>query len=110
MQLGPPNSYKMVKKEKPRHKRSLGVQLLDPAAEGVRVNPRLKKRQRRSDEEESEHGDVGALPVTQDLSNAILKEAKAQREELEHEDSGQQEDQTNASCMVAGAVKAALNS
>lgn len=100
----------MGKKEKARHKRSLGAQLLDPAAEGVRVNPRLKKRQKRSDAEDSDDGDVEVLPVTQDLSKVILKEAKAQREGIEQEDDAEGQELAQSSGMVAGAVKAALKS
>lgn len=96
----------MGKKGKPaQHKRSLGVELLDPATQGVRAVPRPKKRARMDKEEEEEGGGV----VTQEMSNTILKEARAQREEVEAEmRGGGAEQMGSASGLVSGALKAAL--
>lgn len=87
-----------------QHKRSLGVELLDPANQGVRTVPRPKKRARTENDSDDE---LGAGLVTQEQSNAILREARAQREEVEVERRGVQQP-GSASGLVSGALKAAL--
>ncbi|GMH36021.1 hypothetical protein BSKO_03889 [Bryopsis sp. KO-2023] len=94
----------MVRKTRnEKHKRSLGAVLVDPATNGVRTQPRRKRIKM----DEDSDNEMGVGPVTQELSNAILREARAQRDEVEEEEKGNERG-GGPSALVSGALKAAL--
>eukprot|EP00877_Chromochloris_zofingiensis_P005227 jgi/Chrzof1/14705/Cz09g12210.t1 len=85
-----------------RHKQDLGDQLEDPNTYGVRIKPRAEKKRRRAEEDTDEL-------VSQKISSRILKEARAQQEEIDFDD---QQDgaaaNTPAIQISQGALTAAL--
>ncbi|KAF8062016.1 hypothetical protein HT031_004276 [Scenedesmus sp. PABB004] len=86
-----------------RHKQDLGEQIEDPNSYGVRTKPRAEKRRRRTEDEE----DAEAVP--QDVSARILREARAQQEELDAEELDAQHGGPGAVAQIpAGAIAAAL--
>lgn len=67
-----------------KHKQSLGDQLENPETYGVRTQPRPHKRRKSEGEEEEEELEQEEF-VPAGMTNRILKEARAQQEELEAE-------------------------
>ncbi|CAD7701501.1 unnamed protein product [Ostreobium quekettii] len=92
----------------PRHKRSLTDQIQDPASHGVRVPKKRALANVDEDDVDDVMGTEVAVPA--DLSNAILREARAQRDEVEAEEraaaGGARLESEGA--LAGGALKAAL--
>uniref|UniRef100_A0A383VD46 Bystin n=1 Tax=Tetradesmus obliquus TaxID=3088 RepID=A0A383VD46_TETOB len=82
-----------------KHKQDLGAQIEDPESYGVRTKPRAEKRRKRDEDDEE--------AVPQDVSARILREARAQQEELDAED-GAAATAAGPTQIPANAIAAAL--
>ncbi|KAF6259059.1 bystin-like protein [Scenedesmus sp. NREL 46B-D3] len=83
-----------------KHKQDLGAQIEDPETYGIRTKPRAEKRRKRDEEDEE--------AVPQDVSARIMREARAQQDELDAEDLQRTTAAAGPAQIPAGAIAAAL--
>eukprot|EP00879_Flechtneria_rotunda_P004242 GHRR01004490.1.p1 GENE.GHRR01004490.1~~GHRR01004490.1.p1 ORF type:complete len:506 (+),score=188.53 GHRR01004490.1:176-1693(+) len=85
-----------------KHKQDLGTQMEDPNSHGVRTHPRAEKRRKQHGGDEDEEF------VPQGVSARILREARAQQEELDAEELQQRTTAQGAAQIPTGAISTAL--